>query len=108
MTKQIKTALLTGLFFFGLLTGLHAQDKNIYEFGAIVYTAEGTAKAYKLCFNTKDKYDCSEGKMEDGGFFTNLKVPLEKLHALSKEGWEVYAVEVNGGARTWHFKRKVN
>ena len=33
MTTKIKTTLLTGLFFFGLLTGLQAQDK--YEFALI-------------------------------------------------------------------------
>ncbi len=32
MATKIKTTLLTGLFFFGLLTGLQAQDKYKYAF----------------------------------------------------------------------------
>jgi len=76
MATKIKTTLLTGLFFFGLLTGLQAQEK--YEYAII--TSDGLK--IEVTKHTKEKFPI-EGTVADVAV-------IMKLEEMVKEGWEVY------------------
>jgi len=91
MTRQIRTTLLTGLFFFGLLTGLQAQDK--YEYGVVIYTApKGSGvKDYAVITSLADVFKTvDEGKLTEGFVYNNFTPVNKVLEELTAQGWEVY------------------
>lgn len=100
MTTKIKTTLLTGFFFFALLTGLQAQDK--YEFAILANN------------NGKIEFTSKEGS-KDVGISNNESstvAALKKLNDLSNEGWEVYNSETiifnSVNRMIYYLKRKQN
>ena len=104
MTK-IKTTLLTGLFIFGMLTGLKAQDKYqfavVRQIGAIELeiSIEGQAlETQKILKTAKNYYDNS---------------PLfEYISKLQQEGWEVVSSQetyaLNTLQTTFFLRKKKN
>lgn len=80
MTTKIKATLLTGLFFFGLLTSLKAQDK--YEY-AIIYKVGNY-----LQIITKEG---ARGIKIDKNINTEMEL-IKKVNEFSTEGWEVVSI----------------
>ena len=83
MTTKFNTTLLTGLFFFGLLTGLQAQDK--YDFATVTQSnyselrisIEG--KPFEVRQLPKGtKYSEDHGKL------------FEYIAKMQNDGWEVF------------------
>jgi len=80
MTRQIRTTLLSGLFFFGLLTGLQAQDK--YEY-AMIYKVGNY-----LQIITKEG---ALGVKIDKALNTETEL-IKKVNEYSANGWEVVSI----------------
>lgn len=90
MEAKIRTTLLSALFFFGMLTGLQAQDK--YDFATIVYNW-GT-HTISVSINGKDfteeKVELS--KTENSNL--NSNPVLIKCNEFQDKGWEVMSISV--------------
>ncbi len=94
MTTKIKTTLLTAFFFFGLLTGLQAQDK--YEYAIV--TNSGLTDLAVIKQTTE-----------------YIKLPKDadrlgelnkKAAEMNKEGWEVYNTTTAGMSGFAYFMRR--
>lgn len=91
MTTQIKTTLLTGLFFFGLLTGLQAQDK--YEFATITFFIPN--KELGISINGTEYKNIPVSKDEvKSNWDTNAA--LKQVNKMQDEGWELFDTETVG------------
>lgn len=91
MTRKIKTTLLTAFFIFGLLTGLHAQDK--YEYANIFVTNAGSVSGGskgKLCISTATEYQEIEFKVDKGNMVTNTTFVLDYINKMAADGWDVF------------------
>ena len=102
MTTKIKTTLLTGLFFFGLLTGLKAQDK--YEYVIVRLTSYSGGE---IIVATKEKTEKFSIDRNDG-LYTSL---IKKVSELNSQGWEVYnstetAVNSSAWTITYFLKKR--
>ena len=85
MTRKIKTTLLTGLLFFGLLTGLQAQDK--YDYAMITYKLMD--KIVEVDINGED-YKRIEVVPPKNTYY--LASPaLKEVKKMNSEGWELFA-----------------
>jgi predicted metal-dependent phosphoesterase TrpH len=88
MTTKIKTTLLTGLFFFGLLTALQAQEK--YEFATLKFDLTAVGK-YTISLST----DNNEFKEIAGEFpsndrkISNIYNTAPALKWIKDNGWEI-------------------
>ena len=92
MTRQIRTTLLTGLFFFGLLTGLQAQDK--YEYGSIQLRS-CSGNSWFLAITTGANYSekpLTKSDFKDKWSFSNITPLIKEADEMAKLGWEVYNV----------------
>ncbi len=85
MTTKIKTTLLTAFLFFGLLTGLQAQDK--YEFALIHFTTS----AYYISYSSGqvEEFKINKGEQTDN----NQTLVMKKVEELNSKGWELVAFD---------------
>lgn len=103
--SKIRTTLLSALFFFGLLTGLQAQDK--YDL-AMVYLdfSKQTVVIHVIQNDVSDKVIETGKKL--GDIIGNNEKLLSVTSQLTSEGWEVVnATQSNGSTSTiYYLKRK--
>ena len=88
MTRQIRTILLTGLFFFGLLTGLQAQDK--YEYAIVKYS--GPALSIRGLFVSigGKPFETIEVKKDLAPeLFSDYTFALNYVQKMADDGWRV-------------------
>ena len=83
MTKQIRTTLLTGLFFFGLLTGLQAQDKYAYTF------IEVAGNVIQISIDGKEKKEIEINK-DDKKNLGYFNLAIREIKIMENEGWELF------------------
>jgi hypothetical protein len=87
MEKLIRTTLITGLFFFGLLTGLQAQDK--YDF-IMTYVDPSKPIIHVIQNDVPEKIIDTGKKFTDGvGQYERL---LSTVSQLTADGWEVVSI----------------
>ena len=86
MTTKIKTTLMTGLFIFGLLTGLQAQDN--YDF--MMAFLDMTKPVIHIVQNDVPEKVIETGK-KNTGLEQNERL-LSTISRLTSEGWEVISV----------------
>ena len=105
MTTKIRTTLITGLFFFAMLTGLQAQEK--YEFAIIRYTA--ILKDYSISYSDESGLKSQNGKATTAAYH-DLSHLVKYLNELSSQGWEVYSTGNNdsAGEIIYHLRKKKN
>ena len=99
MTKQIRTTLLTALFFFGLMTSLQAQDK--YEYAIVKQMAGDNEVLVSIGNLPLKKLEVSTNCNKDCGGLTTL------IQEMSSEGWEVINATKNGFELYFFLKRKI-
>lgn len=94
MTSKISATLFTALFFFGLITGLQAQDK--YEFASVSFFYGPNNGKYTVEKTTPSGYEKKKvdfGNSEKGeGNHQPLFAELDKLQ---EEGWDVINIVKN-------------
>lgn len=92
MTKQIKTALLTGLFFFVLHTGLQAQQKYSY---AMMEAANSPMlmKSISVSIDGSEvkNIDVPKGEIFSVGVYNIMIREVKKMEA---DGWELLDTHV--------------
>lgn len=88
MTIKIKTTLLTIFFLFGLLTGLHAQDK--YEFATLVWSPNSSRLSISI--NGKDFTEEKVELSKDQFSLANSNPLLTELNKFQDKGWEVVSI----------------
>lgn len=95
MTRQIRTTLLTGLFFFGLLTSLQAQDK--YEFATVRQVSN-----LEIVTSIEGKPHETEKLPKEFRLYTDNSYLFARVAKLQQDGWEVFSVnDVSTGAGLW-------
>lgn len=104
MTTHIKKAFLTGLFFFGLLTGSKAQDKN--DFALVYLNYNKQPVAIHIIQNDQAVKVIETGK-KPGDFDGLMERLLSTISQLTEDGWEVINVSIaNNGTSLFYLKRK--
>lgn len=104
----MKTLLLTGFFFFMLLTGLQAQDK--YDYAIVCYRAE--YKLVEVCINGEN-YERVEVKAPIDVYFIDL-AGLKQVKKMNNEGWELFDTQASAYGDTgvtvyiYYLRRKVD
>jgi hypothetical protein len=86
MQTKIRTILLTGLFFFGLLTGLQAQDK--YDYAVITFNP-GLSKLF-ISVNNTDLKKIEVAKYDLKTLYFDMTPALNEVKKLNTEGWELF------------------
>jgi hypothetical protein len=103
MTTKIKTTLLTAFFFFGLLTGLQAQDKFDFALAYLDYS--------KTQINVVQN-DMPVKVIETGKKATDYNGLQERflstISQLTTDGWEVYNTTSNGTTFFYFLRKKKN
>ena len=85
MTTKIRTTLITGLFFFAMLTGLQAQEK--YEYAIISYYLNGLKIVVSINGTEFKKIEVPKAESKD--YFDTNPV-LTEVSKMNNEGWEVF------------------
>lgn len=101
MTTKIKTTLLTAFFFFGLLTGLQAQDK--YDYEMIFTDPTGKLIIHKVSNTGHEKVQI-QSKATD--LYGQLQEILKVVHDETENGWEVINVTLTNAGNTDRFYLK--
>ena len=86
MKTKIQTTLLTVFFFFGLLTGIQAQDK--YEYAVITFRPGALQLIVSINGSDFKKVDVTKSEIQDP-FDTNPA--LKEISKMNADGWEVFS-----------------
>lgn len=104
MTTKIKTTLLTAFFFFGLLTGLQAQDK--YEYATIDYYI--AARTIIVSTSTGDYEEVIVDKNAIKNSVSDYRPALKKVVELEDKGWELYQSSPFSFGKGFYMRKKKN
>ncbi len=111
MTTKIKTTLLTAFFFFGLLSGLQAQDK--YEFAVVKYTGNRTYSysvkpGIYVSISGKgfEKIEIEKDQLKDQ--FSDYTLVLNYVQNMTDNGWKVISTNTHDEYLMFVLEKKKN